>query len=449
MKQMNVKLLSKNPNYQQKGQVILLNRTISGLQQALENRVSKYQGKKQQKCNIALEAYSLVGFPYVFQVWVYETIPIIEMKYANHVDKSCPRILNWSATSTPRFTELQQIFLDSNLSLCSLLKPTMEECQQDYYKHLNKLELVNATAYVAAVAIMENKNKKDYSIPPSIENLWIEFMKHIEKSKSNSNYLKKELKEMNRKIDKLRQLLLDVKGQNESCAIDNTKFSKSGPKGKDIGMDFNSLDDKFETMMEDKEDENHDHIDVKTNTEEITIIVAAEKHIIGMEKDDDVIFDPIVDISKLFDTATVSSNFSVYKYVKARWEKHAKKWNQFQMQANDILVDYVNGFHPIPSMKWFEVDIVYVPINVRTKVLLRILHATSYYGKSGEPKSEEQWDIERLHDVPQQEYDGDCGMFLIKYVEYLMHDNPFSSLTGARIDWFREKMATELFYFKI
>ncbi|RVW93841.1 hypothetical protein CK203_028197 [Vitis vinifera] len=79
------------------------------------------------------------------------------------------------------------------------------------------------------------------------------------------------------------------------------------------------------------------------------------------------------------------------------------------MQANDILVDYVNGFHPIPSMKWFEVDIVYVPINVRTKVLLRILHATSYYGKSGEPKSEEQWDIERLHDVPQQEYDGDCG----------------------------------------
>ena len=107
-----------------------------------------------------------------------------------------------------------------------------------------------------------------------------------------------------------------MKGQNESCAIDNTKFSKSGTKGKYIGMDFNSMDDKFEIMMEDKEDENHDHIDVKTNTEEITVIVAAEKHIIGMEKDDDVIFDPIVDISKLFDTATVSSNFSVYVFPK-------------------------------------------------------------------------------------------------------------------------------------
>ena len=43
-----------------------------------------------------------------------------------------------------------------------------------------------------------------------MQNLWIEFMKHIEKSKSNFNYLKKELKEVNLKIDNLRQLLLDV-----------------------------------------------------------------------------------------------------------------------------------------------------------------------------------------------------------------------------------------------
>ena len=95
---------------------IFYERTIFGLQWALENLVSKYQGKKEQKCNITHEAYSLVGFPYVFQVWVYETISIIGMKSANHVAKSCPRILNWSVTSIPRFTELQQIFLDYNVS---------------------------------------------------------------------------------------------------------------------------------------------------------------------------------------------------------------------------------------------------------------------------------------------------------------------------------------------
>ena len=113
------------------------------------------------------------------------------------------------------------------------------------------------------------------------------------------------------------------------------------------------------------------------------------------------------------------------------------------MQADEILVDYVNGLHPIPSMKWSEVDIVYVSINVWSmhwvlgvvhlaqrrifvydsliginsdnwlkgakiplaKLLPHVLYVTSYYGKSGDPKSEEQWDIERLHDVPQQEYE--------------------------------------------
>ena len=91
-------------------------RTLFGLQRALENQVLKYQGRKQQKGNIAQEAYSLVGFPYAFQVWVYEAILVIGMKYAHHVAKSCPRILNWSATSTPRFIELQKIFVDSNVS---------------------------------------------------------------------------------------------------------------------------------------------------------------------------------------------------------------------------------------------------------------------------------------------------------------------------------------------
>ena len=43
-----------------------------------------------------------------------------------------------------------------------------------------------------------------------MQNLWIQFIKHIEKFESNFNYLKKKLKEVNRKIDNLRQLLLDV-----------------------------------------------------------------------------------------------------------------------------------------------------------------------------------------------------------------------------------------------
>ena len=68
--------------------------------------------------------------------------------------------------------------------------------------------------------------------------------------------------------------------------------------------------------MEDKEDENHACMDAKTNKKDITNIVVAEKHIIGIEKDDDVSFDAVVDIAKLFDTLSLLGNFSVYVFPK-------------------------------------------------------------------------------------------------------------------------------------
>ena len=43
-----------------------------------------------------------------------------------------------------------------------------------------------------------------------MQNLWIEFIKHGERCENNFNYLKREMKEINTKIDDLRQVLLDV-----------------------------------------------------------------------------------------------------------------------------------------------------------------------------------------------------------------------------------------------
>ena len=45
---------------------ICYERTLFGLQRALENRVFKYQDKKKANGEVAIEAYSLVGFPYTF-----------------------------------------------------------------------------------------------------------------------------------------------------------------------------------------------------------------------------------------------------------------------------------------------------------------------------------------------------------------------------------------------
>ena len=95
---------------------ICYERTLFGLQRALENRVSKYQDKKKTKGEAAVEAYSLVGFPYAFQVWAYEAIPLIGLKYATRVSERYPRILNWSATSAPRATEVENVFLEPHVS---------------------------------------------------------------------------------------------------------------------------------------------------------------------------------------------------------------------------------------------------------------------------------------------------------------------------------------------
>ena len=60
-----------------------------------------------------------------------------------------------------------------------------------------------------------------------------------------------------------------------------------------------------------------------------------------------------------------------------------------------------------PPHRW---KVHYVPVGGVTitplaRMLPRILHVIVYYGENGDPKGDQQWDIERLHDVPQQEYE--------------------------------------------
>ena len=126
-----------------------------------------------------------------------------------------------------------------------------------------------------------------------------------------------------------------------------------------------------------------------------------------------------------------------------RWIKYDKKWNQFKLPENDILIDYANGSQPLYYVKWTDVDIVHVPINVRAshwvlgvvhlrrriiyvydslmginnnarlqvaikplaKLLPHILNAIAYYRFYGDTKvNYQEWEIERLQDIPQQEH---------------------------------------------
>ncbi|KAL6349597.1 hypothetical protein AAG906_034254 [Vitis piasezkii] len=462
---------------------------------ALENRLSKYQDKKKAKGEAAVEAYSLVGFPYAFQVWAYEAIPLIGLKYATRVSESYPRILNWSATSAPRSTEVENVFLEPHLTFHSLLTPTLEEQQQDYYKQVDKQgasemlhqsnasqdakkdDLRHAKAHryyrICCLLAMAEETTND-AVAPSIE--------------LNFNHLKKEIEGLNLKMDELKQLLLEVKSSNEEHGCYDDEVERN-----DIPMDVN--------------------IDMEASRN-----LHLQKHMTKELKDDYSIDDPVIDIAKLFGTQTISGEFSVYvipyhlspaifkrrreikksrilqhsftdptkrkklrkeieksltsfdplrpiseealesfqkwmsddqgstididymhidkKWFQSlsnhgswladthidvaffldftRWIKHGKKWNQFKLPENDILIDYANGLQPLYSVKWPDVDIVYVPINVRlvtgiiyvydsliginnnarlqvaikplAKLLPHILNAIAYYGFHGDTK---------------------------------------------------------------
>ena len=97
-----------------RGGGICYERTLFGFQRAMENRVSQYQDKNKAKREAIVEAYSLVGFPYAFQVWAYEAIPLIGLKYVTRVYESYPPILNWSGTSVPKSIEVEKVFLKPN-----------------------------------------------------------------------------------------------------------------------------------------------------------------------------------------------------------------------------------------------------------------------------------------------------------------------------------------------
>ncbi|KAL6318981.1 hypothetical protein AAG906_001454 [Vitis piasezkii] len=172
-----------------------------------------------------------------------------------------------------------------------------------------------------------------------------------------------------------------------------------------------------------------------------------------------------------------------WQNAQARWIKHGKKWNQFKLPRMTSLL-----IMPMVCASLFsngtDVDIVYVPINVRAshwvlgvvhlhrriiyvydslmginnnarlqvaikplaKLLPHILNAIAYYGFHGDTKvNYQEWEIERLQDIPQQENDPNIDYLyhavvivacLLSNMLNIMHNHPLKSLTSARMDGF-------------
>ncbi|XP_059598017.1 uncharacterized protein LOC132254942 [Vitis vinifera] len=185
-----------------------------------------------------------------------------------------------------------------------------QDAKKDDLRH--EKSSFDTAAYVAAATVAMAEETTNDAVAPSIEKLWMEFVKFKQSSELNFNHLKKEIEGLNLKMDELKQLLLEVKSSNEEHGMHDTRFRKSSTKENDNNMGFDFQIGIFEDVTDDEVERNDIPMDVNIDMEASRNLQLAEKHMTKELKDDYSIDDPVIDIAKLFGTPTMSGEFSVY-----------------------------------------------------------------------------------------------------------------------------------------
>ncbi|XP_038685537.1 uncharacterized protein LOC119985333 [Tripterygium wilfordii] len=102
-------------------------KTIQSLTNCLVGRSDKFKAKQND-----FEWYNLLGFPWAFQLWVYEVIPSIAASFADCVDLNLlPRMLKWSSTKAPKSKTVNDILEADEVTVFEMVN-THSESEQDY-----------------------------------------------------------------------------------------------------------------------------------------------------------------------------------------------------------------------------------------------------------------------------------------------------------------------------
>ncbi|KAL2532712.1 DUF1985 domain-containing protein [Abeliophyllum distichum] len=106
--------------------------TLASLRSGLRNKYLIVEGDGKPYI-----AYKLNGFLIAFQIWIYETLPVLDGKICTKISHRCPRILNWTSNVQGNFLSRlnlgKDIFGRPNLEVISI-KPTTDERLQLYTK---------------------------------------------------------------------------------------------------------------------------------------------------------------------------------------------------------------------------------------------------------------------------------------------------------------------------
>ncbi|KAL9458079.1 hypothetical protein AB3S75_007019 [Citrus x aurantiifolia] len=198
------------------------NVTLSGMRRALKNRVQKFQAKQATKPVHKEEKYSLLGFPYSFQVWAYEAISVLTPTFAQKEGHALPRILNWKAMSIPKETQLEkEVFLKKTVKVYQMLNPTKTEKEKAYmqcWMHLTGDNVQEAVAEDDNELQLLVSGDKDghgeeleeldaYSDAPSQKM----FSPPRQQKNAELGEIKNQLDRLEEKVDQILQLLLAKK----------------------------------------------------------------------------------------------------------------------------------------------------------------------------------------------------------------------------------------------
>ncbi|KAL2481268.1 protein of unknown function (DUF1985) [Abeliophyllum distichum] len=79
-----------------------------------------------------IRPYTIYGFPMIFQMWIYEVCPQIGERFAEKLQTTYPRILNWDAHYQVHRTTILNFLNSTEVVFLPILQPREEEVEQPY-----------------------------------------------------------------------------------------------------------------------------------------------------------------------------------------------------------------------------------------------------------------------------------------------------------------------------
>ncbi|KAL4033267.1 hypothetical protein IC575_006354 [Cucumis melo] len=473
------------------GRIVFV-RTLSALKRALDKQYAKGNKKSTQ-----IKKYTINGFPHALQVWAYESIPTIIGCGVDKVnDHAIPRMLRWVCQQSPKSQTISQVFDSPMFIIKVVIEMTPEEEQ---------LKIASGELFenFRSSTIIQSKNGGSKRVREVVNDE--DDFKKSKKQKSKIK-MKKAIRNLQdrvavgdedvleKKVDIGLEEPIDVVDDEDVTEIE--PFLTQRPHVRPARRKRASvyLSTPFTTLPKRS-------LTSTTSTSEYEAIVYDPMHkildvhldrlrawITDKRTDDELretfhgkkskafVRDLFMCRRWLLDERILVSKWPLYK-------ECIKENRPFDWDEEYRLVDYVVGSKEDFQDPWASVDYVYSPFNVHgnhwvllcldlvscqvkvwdslpslttaeemTNILLpirqlvsKLLDSTGFFDRRGRSSTyKEPCPVVIVDSIPLQRNNSDCGVFTIKYFEYIAAGVGLDTLCQENMSYFRKQLAFQL-----